>query len=123
MLFLVTNFIVTDKQVQGTCPEVSRPCWGAVWEELGTVVSHSAVVCGMAQLPKGCGRNLELPELREHWELMRRGVRWALDLKDVCSHLCHRCFALQEGWLCFLAAVHGCAAAEESAVVSDKDEE
>lgn len=58
MLFLVTNFIVTDKQVQGTCPEVSRPFWGAVWEELGTVDPQSAVVCGMAQLPRAVGATL-----------------------------------------------------------------
>uniref|UniRef100_A0A8C9L811 Purinergic receptor P2X 6 n=1 Tax=Pavo cristatus TaxID=9049 RepID=A0A8C9L811_PAVCR len=43
VLFLVTNFIVTDKQVQGTCPEVSRPCceWGCMGG-----VGHSGIKTG-----------------------------------------------------------------------------
>ena len=69
VLFLVTNFIVTDRQVQGTCPEVSRPCckWGCTGRvERGGLQWW----CGMAELPGAVGT---MPELREHWDVAHEG--------------------------------------------------
>lgn len=58
MIFLVTNFIATAQQAQGTCPEVRELCWS-----LSSAAGLVLLLCSWTRAQQN-------PDRRETWSFI-----------------------------------------------------